>query len=65
MIIMVIINIMIMIIIIIMVIMIMIMINIMMIMFQVNGISLVGVSQKLAAQTLSNCAICPETGRSS
>jgi hypothetical protein len=28
----------------------------------VNGISLVGVSQKLAAQTLSNCAICPETG---
>ena len=42
-----------------------IMINIMMIMFQVNGISLVGVSQKLAAQTLSNCAICPETGRSS
>jgi len=32
-------------------------------MFQVNGISLVGVSQKLAAQTLSNCAICPETGQ--
>jgi len=29
---------------------------------EVNGISLVGVSQKLAAQTLSNCAICPETG---
>jgi len=27
----------------------------------VNGISLVGVSQKLAAQTLSNCAICPDT----
>merc|ERR1711953_15010 len=27
-----------------------------------NGISLVGVSQKLAAQTLSNCAISPETG---
>merc|ERR1712047_69716 len=26
------------------------------------GIPLVGVSQKLAAQTLSNCAICPETG---
>ena len=23
-----------------------------------------GVSQKLAAQTLSNCAICPETGKS-
>ena len=22
-----------------------------------------GVSQKLAAQTLSNCAICPETGQ--
>merc|ERR1711994_705451 len=30
---------------------------------EVNGISLVGVSQKLAAQTLSNCAICPETGK--
>ena len=30
---------------------------------EVNGISLVGVSQKLAAQTLSNCAICPETGQ--
>ena len=30
---------------------------------EVNGISLVGVSQKLAAQTLSNCAVCPETGR--
>merc|ERR1712203_854748 len=29
---------------------------------EVNGISLVGVSQKLAAQTLSNCAISPETG---
>lgn len=29
---------------------------------EVNGISLVGVSQKLASQTLSNCAICPETG---
>jgi len=29
---------------------------------EVNGISLVGVSQKLAAQTLSNCAICPDTG---
>lgn len=29
---------------------------------EVNGISLVGVSQRLAAQTLSNCAICPETG---
>merc|ERR1712223_991900 len=29
---------------------------------EVNGISLVGVSQKLAAKTLSNCAICPETG---
>lgn len=29
---------------------------------EVNGISLVGVSQKLAAQTLSNCAVCPETG---
>jgi len=28
----------------------------------VNGISLVGVGQKLASQTLSNCAICPETG---
>merc|ERR1711892_1309153 len=28
---------------------------------EVNGISLVGVSQKLAAQTLSNCAICPDT----
>lgn len=29
---------------------------------EVNGISLVGVSQKLAAQTLSNCAISPDTG---
>jgi len=29
---------------------------------EVNGISLVGVSQKLASQTLSNCAICPDTG---
>lgn len=29
---------------------------------EVNGISLVGVSQKFAAQTLSNCAISPETG---
>jgi len=29
---------------------------------EVNGISLVGVSQKLAAQTLSNCAVCPDTG---
>ena len=29
---------------------------------EVNGISLVGVSQKLAAQTLSNCAISPESG---
>merc|ERR1712038_2104609 len=29
---------------------------------EVNMISLVGVSQKLAAQTLSNCAISPETG---
>merc|ERR1712038_1721162 len=29
---------------------------------EVNGISLVGVSQKPAAQTLSNCAISPETG---
>ena len=55
-------------IIIIMIMIIMIIVNIMMMMinmtmmFQVNGISLVGVSQKLAAQTLSNCAICPETG---
>jgi len=29
---------------------------------EVNGVSLVGVSQKLAAQTLSHCAISPETG---
>merc|ERR1711868_106745 len=29
---------------------------------EVNGISLVGVSQKLAAQTLSNCAISPGSG---
>jgi len=29
---------------------------------EVNGISLVGVSQKFAALTLSNCAISPETG---
>ena len=29
---------------------------------EVNGVSLVGVSQKFAAQTLSNCAISPETG---
>merc|ERR1711884_991814 len=29
---------------------------------EVNGISLAGVSQKLAAQTLSNCAISPDTG---
>ena len=49
----------------IMIIIIIIMINIMIIMLQVNGISLVGVSQKLAAQTLSNCAICPETGPTS
>lgn len=29
---------------------------------EVNGVSLVGVSQKLAAETLSSCAINPETG---
>lgn len=29
---------------------------------EVNGVSLVGVSQKLAASTLSHCAISPETG---
>jgi hypothetical protein len=29
---------------------------------EVNGISLVGVSQRFAAQTLSKCAISPETG---
>jgi len=29
---------------------------------EVNGTSLIGVSQRLAAQTLSNCAICPDTG---
>ncbi len=29
---------------------------------QVNGVSLVGVSQKLAAETLSSCAINPDTG---
>jgi hypothetical protein len=28
----------------------------------VNGVSLVGVSQKLAAETLSSCAINPDTG---
>ena len=31
-------------------------------MVQVNGVSLVGVSQKLAAETLSSCAINPDTG---
>jgi len=29
---------------------------------EVNGVSLVGVSQKLAAETLSNCAVNPNTG---
>jgi len=29
---------------------------------EVNGVSLVGVSQQLAAATLSNCAISPDTG---